>query len=77
MSGAGHAGGPGPRKEPGNAQTSQRHPPHTPEGEEVPPLGANAHGHDRHPAEHPPIDPESMYDRRPAEDKDREITDMP
>lgn len=87
---AGHGGGPGPRKERGDADSSQRHPPHTdlnaqgaplqkdaPAPDDVPALGANAHGRDKQAAEQPPIDPESMYDHRPAEDKDREITDMP
>ncbi|HYJ80615.1 MAG TPA: hypothetical protein VEW03_13465 [Longimicrobiaceae bacterium] len=85
-----HAGGPGPRKEVGDAESSQRHPPHsdvnargaplqqdTRAPGDVPTLGANAHGHDKQSTDQPPIDPESMYDHRPAEDKDRAPTDMP
>jgi hypothetical protein len=82
--------GPGQRQERGDAESSQRHPPHAdvgahdaplqhdaPAPDDVPTLGANAHGHDKQGTDQPPIDPESMYDHRPAEDKDREITDMP
>jgi hypothetical protein len=46
---------------------------------DVPTLGANAHGSDKGAGEDAPghIDPESAYDRRPGEDKDREETEMP
>lgn len=83
---------PGTRKEMGDAESSRRHPPHvdvnaedapvqgsTQAPNDVPTLPANAHGRDQlgegngaH-----PIDPESMYDHRPAEDKDRDKHDMP
>lgn len=86
------AGGPGPRKEIGGQASSQKHPPHvdvnakgapvqaeTQAPNDVPSLPANAHGSDRQEGGDQPrtIDPESMYDRRPAEDKDRAETDMP
>jgi hypothetical protein len=78
--------GPGPRKEVGDAASSQLHPPHVTENDKgaqvqgssesptpVPALPANAHGQDRVPstggAEY--IDDESMYEKRPGEDKDR------
>ena len=62
-------GGPGPRKEVGDAASSQRHQPRgEPDG--GPTLPANAHGADQAPAEQPShIDDASMYDRRPGEDK--------
>ena len=79
-------GGPGPRKEVGGAESSQVHPPHVTENDKgaqvqgstqapntVPALPANAHGQDRVAptagAEY--IDDESMYEKRPGEDKDR------
>ncbi len=84
--------GPGPRKEIGDAESSQLHPPHVTENDrgaqfqanteapnEVPGLPANAHGKDvvDSPDEVPQIDDESMYGNRPGEDKDRAETDMP
>ncbi len=88
-----HAGGPGPRKEIGNAQTSQVHPPHVTENDQgapvqastqapndVPALPANAHGRDQLANDGGApgrIDRESMYDHRPGEDKDRHETDSP
>ena len=83
---------PGLRKEVGGAESSRLHPPHTdvnalgaPVQDEtqapndVPTLSANAHGSDKGAGEDAPghIDPESAYDRRPGEDKDREETEMP
>ncbi|HEU0016241.1 MAG TPA: hypothetical protein VFQ45_21360 [Longimicrobium sp.] len=86
-----NAGGPGPRKEIGGAESSQAHPPHVTENDEgapvqastqapndVPALPANAHGRDQLGNERSGpgrIDPESMYDHRPGEDKDRRETD--
>lgn len=84
--------GPGPRKEIGNAASSQVHPPHvtendvgaefqehTPAPNDVAALPANAQGEDlvesQEQVQH--IDDESMYDRRPGEDKDRRETEMP
>ena len=79
-------GAPGKRKEVGTAASSRRHPPHVTEDEqgapiqdehgnpaEIPTLPANASGQDRiTTAEHDRgIDPASMYDRRPDEDKDQ------
>lgn len=75
----------GTRKEVGDAQSSHRHPPHVSENAEgaplqddtaagmVPTLPANASGEDKVSTEEhaQPIDDESMYDRRPSEDKDR------
>ncbi|HEX2208592.1 MAG TPA: hypothetical protein VHG93_12980 [Longimicrobium sp.] len=78
--------GPGPRKEVGGAESSREHPPHATENDKgaqvqgstqapntVPALPANAHGQDRvgpgAGAEY--IDDESMYEKRPGEDKDR------
>ena len=78
--------GPGPRKEIGGEASSQVHPPHVTENDKgaqfqegteapsaVPALPANAHGQDLVPpgagAEY--IDDESMYEKRPGEDKDR------
>lgn len=84
--------GPGPRKEIGDADSSQLHPPHvtendrgaqfqadTPAPNDVAGLPANAQGQDRVASEQavPGIDDESAYDRRPGEDKDRAETDMP
>jgi hypothetical protein len=76
---------PAERQEVGGKNSSQRHPPHVtenaedqpvqkevaPGGEPVPTLGANAHGTDKVSTEElkQPIDDESMYDRRPSEDK--------
>ena len=86
------SGGPGPRKEVGDAESSQLHPPHvtkndrgapfqadSPSPQDVPGLPANAHGHDRVAADGavPAIDDESMYSNRPGEDKDRSETEMP
>ena len=85
-------GGPGPRKEIGNAESSQVHPPHVTENDkgaqfqadteapnDVAGLPANAHGQDRVAADRavPEIDDESMYGNRPGEDKDRSETEMP
>lgn len=80
---AGEPSQPGPRKEVGDAASSRRHPPHVSEnaqgapvqadaeGEPIPTLPANAHGEDRtEMTEQPATDPESMYDRRPGENKD-------
>jgi hypothetical protein len=79
-------GGPGPRDEQGDADSSRRHPPHADENArgaplqassqspgEVPALPANASGSDRAEGGEQPheIDHGSMYDRRPEEDKDR------
>jgi hypothetical protein len=85
------AGGPGRRQELGDQESSQLHPPHvdknaqgapvqqaTQAPNDVPVLGANAGGSDKQSADQPrTIDAESMYDRRPAEDKDRDESDMP
>jgi len=72
------------RKEMGDQASSQRHPPHVAQYERgkpvqhdteapdaVPVLPANASGHDKHTAEHhgAPIDPASMYEGRPSEDR--------
>jgi hypothetical protein len=85
-------GGPGPRKEIGDAESSQLHPPHVTENDrgaqfqadnespnDVPGLPATAHGQDqvRSDKEVTHIDDESMYGRRPGEDKDRAETEMP
>jgi len=74
----------GERKEMGDARSSRRHPPHVAQSERDAPvqrdtqapddvavLPANASGHDKQPAEHhgAPIDRESMYEGRPAEDR--------
>ncbi|HEX2077775.1 MAG TPA: hypothetical protein VHG08_08705 [Longimicrobium sp.] len=84
--------GPGPRKEIGDAASSQVHPPHVTENDrgaqvqdstqapnEVPAMPANAHGRDRVASDQdvPQIDEESMYGNRPGEDKDRRKTEMP
>lgn len=81
------AGGPaGERKEVGDAASSREHPPHLTENDEseaipaehdnaaeVPALPANAGGRDTMTtAEHDQgIEPTSMYERRPSEDKDQ------
>jgi hypothetical protein len=85
-------GGPGPRKEIGDVESSRVHPPHVTENDrgaqfqgstqapnEVPGLPANAHGRDVTDAheEVRRVDDESAYERRPGEDKDRRETDMP
>lgn len=75
----------GAREEKGSAAGSHRDPPHvTPNDEDAPaqpadapdaPLSAaNASGVDKVPTEQldQPIDEESMYDRRPSENKDWE-----
>ena len=74
------------REEVGDSVSSARHPPHTPANasddsiqaesdsdEEIPVLPANASGKDRVSTNEQaqPIDEGSMYDRRPAEDKNR------
>ena len=76
----------GGRVEVGNAASSRRHPPHASENDQqgqvqqdtssaapVPTLPANASGKDKiTTAEHDRgIDDESMYDRRPGEDKNQ------
>ena len=82
-----HPGGePGKRKEVGTAASSQRHPPHVDENAggapvqkstenpaPIPTLPANASGSDKvSTKEHDRgIDQASMYDRRPAEDKNQ------
>jgi hypothetical protein len=78
-------GGPGPREERGTAESSRRNPPHVDVNAQgapvqqssqnpgdVPTLPSNAHGHDRAPVADEPrtVDPASMYERRPSEDKD-------
>jgi hypothetical protein len=78
-------GGPGPRQEVGDAESSSKHPPHvdvnakgsplqesTANPAEVPTMPANAHGSDHVASGEQPhsIDRASMYDRRPEEDKD-------
>jgi hypothetical protein len=80
---AGEPSQPGPRKEVGDAASSQRHPPHVTENAEgaplqegaegapIPTTPANAHGEDKSEmTEQPRIDPESMYEHRPGESKD-------
>lgn len=81
--------GPGPREEQESAPADRPHVTENDRGaqaqgstqapDDVPVLPANAHGRDRVPAEDavPEIDDESMYGRRPGEDKDRRKTDMP
>jgi hypothetical protein len=76
----------GGREERGNSATSRKHPPHVTENvddetlqsdgtaaDDVPSLPATAHGADKIPnvEQAQPINEESMYDGRPAEDKDR------
>jgi hypothetical protein len=81
------------RQEVGGQQSSRRDPPHptvndaqagqiqreSPSPRTVPAMPANASGTDRVSTEDQDqgIDPASMYDRRPGEDKDRPETDMP
>ena len=87
-----HGGGPGRREERGTQASSQLHPPHVDQNakgaqvqdstqapNDVPTLPANAHGRDELPMDQvsTTIDPESMYDGRPAEDKDRGEREMP
>jgi hypothetical protein len=75
----------GTRTEVGNSESSQRNPPHIdqnaedaplqdehPSPEPVPTPGPLAQGTDKVPTTEQmrPVDAESMYDRRPAEDKD-------
>jgi hypothetical protein len=77
----------GSRKEVGDSESSQRHPPHVdenmedaplqedhPSPEDVAGLPATAHGEDKQTVDEQtqPIDPASMYDRRPEEDKNWE-----
>jgi len=86
------SGGPGPRKDAGDAESSRRQVPHVTENDrgaqfqaetqapnDVPGLPANAHGHDAVDAQNAVrrIDDESAYERRPGEHKDRRETDMP
>jgi hypothetical protein len=83
-------GTPGGRKEVGDSQSSNLHPPHVPQGEadsplqdehgspeQVPALPANASGTDKVSTgeQTRPIDPASMYDRRPEEDKNSPPSD--
>jgi len=82
--GTGPVGG---RKDVGDEASSRRDPPHVDENMEdaalqedhpspkkVPATPATAHGEDKTSTEHQkqPIDDESMYDRRPEEDKNWE-----
>lgn len=86
MSASASGGEPSPRKEVGDAASSQKHPPHVSESAEdapvqqsnaapnqTPVLGANASGKDKVSTKEldQPIREGSMYDQRPAEDKDR------
>ncbi|MBV9774298.1 MAG: hypothetical protein JO040_10135 [Gemmatimonadetes bacterium] len=80
---AGEPGQPGMRKEVGDAASSQKHPPHvaghledapvqgsSPSPAPIPTLGANAHGSDKSEiTKQPGIREESMYENRPAENK--------
>ena len=88
--GPSRASQPGPRKEVGNAASSQLHPPHVDVNAtdaaaqesntsptDVPVLPANAHGTDHGGTTTGAQDDESMYGGRPGEDKDRKPTDMP
>lgn len=74
----------GTRREVGDSRSSRQHPPHVTENDEgapiqdhldspddVPTLPANAQGSDTQEDDPRGIDDESMYDRRPEEDKDR------
>jgi hypothetical protein len=65
----------GERPERGSAAGSGKHPPHPegPAGEGSDDLPATAHGSDTQPGEDQPteVDDESMYDRRPGQDKDQ------
>jgi hypothetical protein len=87
MTAPGQGTGPGPREE---VPVTPREEPHVTENDrgmpvqhqtqspdDVPALGANAHGRDKQPTDAQPRDDASMYDGRPGEDKDREPTDMP
>ena len=80
---AGKPSQPGPRKEVGDAASSQLHPPHVTvndhgaplqdraEAAEIPALPANAGGQDQSEmTRQSGIDPESMYEHRPGENKD-------
>lgn len=80
---AGEPSQPGPRKDVGDAASSRLHPPHVTEndhgapvqgkaeGAEIPTLPANAGGMDKSEmTRQPETDPESMYERRPGENKD-------
>jgi hypothetical protein len=60
------------REEHGSDSGSHRHPPHDTDAGS-PALPSNAHGDDTFSTEEgsAPIDDESMYDRRPSEDKDQ------
>ena len=84
--------GPGPRKEIGDAESSQLHPPHVTANDHgsqvqgstqapntVPTMPANAHGKDVVDSQNEvrQVDDESAYENRPGEDKDRAETDMP
>ncbi len=62
----------GNREEKGDAESSNKHPPHV-ENTGGPKLPANAHGVDKLTTEEQDqgIDDESMYDKRPSQDKDR------
>lgn len=83
-SGAEPKGPVGTRHEVGDSRSSREHPPHVTENDDgapvqehlespddVPTLPANSQGSDTQPADGGAIDEESMYDRRPSEDKDR------
>lgn len=86
---AGGTGPTGTRSEVGNSATSQAHPPHVTENDEnapvqregieapneAPALPANASGTDAVSADEQmqPIEPTSMYERRPAENKDLHV----
>lgn len=81
------------RQEVGGQQSSRRDPPHATENDAhatqiqresespatVPTMPANASGKDRVSTaeQDQELDPASMYDRRPGEDKDRDTTDNP
>jgi hypothetical protein len=81
------------RQEVGGQQSSRRDPPHATENDArttqiqrenespatVPTMPANASGKDRVSTadQDQGLDPASMYDRRPGEDKDRDTTDSP
>ena len=78
------AGGPSKEEKIGSTDDSERRPPHVTEAEKKggddegrptdngPDLPATAHGEDKVPAEEQGagVDPESMYEGRPEEDKD-------
>jgi len=80
---AGKPSQPGPRKEVGDAASSQLHPPHLSdndrgapvqgkaEGADIPTMPANAHGQDKSEmTRQPATDGTSMYEHRPGENKD-------